>query len=102
MRGCHEWSHHIAAETQAESTSRRDAAAPPTKLLCRSSDYETLSSSAALARGDEVVRTKYTTQAAQTSQAEEALAKLREREAAILKQMADIYKSMTKGEKAAK
>ena len=59
-------------------------------------------SSAALARGDEVVRTKYTTQAANTSQAQQALAKLRAQEAAILKQMADIYKSMAKGEKAAK
>jgi hypothetical protein len=57
-------------------------------------------SSAALARGDEVVRTRYTIQAANTSQAQQALAKLREREAAILKQMAGIYKSM--GEKAAK
>jgi hypothetical protein len=57
-------------------------------------------SSAALARGDEVVRTRYTIQTANTSQAEQALAKLREREAAILKQMAEIYKSM--GEKAAK
>jgi len=61
-----------------------------------------LLSSAALARGDEVVRTKYTTQAANTSQAQQALAKLRAQEAAILKQMADIYKSMAKGEKAAK
>ena len=57
-------------------------------------------SSAALALGDEVVRTRYTIQAANTSQAQQALAKLREREAAILKQMAGIYKSM--GEKAAK
>jgi len=46
------------------------------------------------------VRTRYTIQTANTSQAEQALAKLREREAAILKQMAEIYKSM--GEKAAK
>ena len=61
-----------------------------------------LLSSAALARGGEVVRTKYTTQAANTSQAQQALAKLRAQKAAILKQMADIYKSMAKGEKAAK
>jgi hypothetical protein len=57
-------------------------------------------SSAALARGDEVVRTRYTAQAAaNTSKAQEALAKLREREAAILKQMSDIYKSMAEGQK---
>ena len=61
-----------------------------------------LLSSAALARGDEVVRTHYTVQNANTSQAEEALARLREREAAILKQMAEIYKSMAKGEKVGK
>jgi hypothetical protein len=60
-------------------------------------------STAALARGDEVVRTRYTAQAANTtSQAEEALAKLRAQEAAILKQMSDIYKSIAAGQKPTK
>ena len=40
-------------------------------------------SSAALARDDEVVRTRYTNQAVNTSQAQQALAKLRAQEAAI-------------------
>ena len=62
-----------------------------------------LLSSAAVARGDEVVRTRFTPQAANTtSQAEEALAKLRAQEAAILKQMSDIYKSIAQGQKPAK
>jgi hypothetical protein len=59
-------------------------------------------STAALARGDEIVRSPHTTQAANSSQTQEALARLREREAAILKQMADIYKSMAQGEKVGK
>jgi hypothetical protein len=60
-------------------------------------------STAALARGDEVVRTRYTAQAANTtSQAEEALAKLRAQEAAILKQMSDIYKPIAAGQKPTK
>jgi hypothetical protein len=61
-----------------------------------------LLSSVAAARGDEVVRTQHTIQAAKASQAEEALARLRERGAAILKQMAEIYKAMGKGEKSGK
>jgi hypothetical protein len=59
-------------------------------------------STAALARGDEVVRKHYTVQTATTSQAQEALAKLREQEAAILKQMSEIYKSIAEGQKARK
>jgi hypothetical protein len=47
-------------------------------------------SSVALARDDEVVRIKYTTQAASASQAQQALAKLHAQEAAIQKQIADI------------
>ena len=61
-----------------------------------------LLSTAALARGDEIVRSPHTIQAMDTSQAQGALAKLREQEAAILKQMADIYKSMAQGEKVGK
>ena len=61
-----------------------------------------LVSSVALARGDEVVRTKYTTQAANTSEAQQALAKLRAQEAAILKQMSDIYKPIAAGQKPTK
>ena len=78
-------------------TSKRKVAIDMKAVIVNIGVAALLYSSAALARRDEAVRwSAQTVQSAQTSKSQEALAKLRAQEAALLKHLAELRQEMAK------